>query len=92
MNPISALLTVLGALSIAFAGMWGWMVAAARPASGGAPGTNPATDARFPTPLQTAVGAVTNFFDTLGIGSFATTTALFRAQAPGAGSRSSPAR
>ena len=25
------------------------------------------------------VGAVTNFFDTLGIGSFATTTALFRA-------------
>jgi uncharacterized membrane protein YfcA len=28
--------------------------------------------------LSTGVGAVTNFFDTLGIGSFATTTALFR--------------
>jgi uncharacterized membrane protein YfcA len=31
-----------------------------------------------PTLQQIAVGAVTNFFDTLGIGSFATTTALFR--------------
>ena len=29
--------------------------------------------------MQVGVGAVTNFFDTLGIGSFATTTALFRA-------------
>jgi uncharacterized membrane protein YfcA len=32
-----------------------------------------------PTVLQTAIGFVTNFFDTLGIGSFATTTAMFRA-------------
>jgi uncharacterized membrane protein YfcA len=32
-----------------------------------------------PTPLLIAIGFVTNFFDTLGIGSFATTTALFRA-------------
>jgi uncharacterized membrane protein YfcA len=31
-----------------------------------------------PTPLQIALGAVTNFFDALGIGSFATTTAAFR--------------
>src|SRR5258706_79577 len=30
------------------------------------------------TPAKTAVGFVTNFFDTLGIGSFASTTALFR--------------
>ena len=28
--------------------------------------------------LRVAVGAVTNFFDTLGIGSFATTTTFFR--------------
>jgi uncharacterized membrane protein YfcA len=35
-------------------------------------------DAR-PTPLLIGIGFVTNFFDTLGIGSFATTTALFRA-------------
>ncbi|HTO77591.1 MAG TPA: sulfite exporter TauE/SafE family protein [Thermoanaerobaculia bacterium] len=31
-----------------------------------------------PTPLLLAVGLVTNFFDTLGIGSIATTTAIFR--------------
>src|SRR5215470_17235627 len=35
-------------------------------------------DDRFPSPLQMGVGYVTNFFDTLGIGSYATTTALFR--------------
>jgi uncharacterized membrane protein YfcA len=32
-----------------------------------------------PTPLGIAIGFVTNFFDTLGIGSFATTTSIFRA-------------
>lgn len=32
-----------------------------------------------PTPLGLAIGFVTNFFDTLGIGSFATTTAAWRA-------------
>jgi uncharacterized membrane protein YfcA len=31
-----------------------------------------------PTPLDLVIGFVTNFFDTLGIGSFATTTATFR--------------
>ncbi len=31
-----------------------------------------------PTPLDLLIGFVTNFFDTLGIGSFATTTAAFR--------------
>jgi uncharacterized membrane protein YfcA len=31
-----------------------------------------------PTPLQVAIGFVTAFFDTLGIGSFATTTAVFK--------------
>ena len=35
-------------------------------------------DDRFPSPLQMGVGYVTNFFDTLGIGSYATTTAFFR--------------
>ena len=33
---------------------------------------------RVPTGLELAVGFVTNFFDTLGIGSFATTTTVFR--------------
>jgi uncharacterized membrane protein YfcA len=35
-------------------------------------------DDRFPSPMQMGVGYVTNFFDTLGIGSYATTTAFFR--------------
>lgn len=33
---------------------------------------------RAPTPLQLGIGAVTLFFDTLGIGNYAPTTALFR--------------
>lgn len=32
----------------------------------------------FPKPLEIAIGFVTNFFDTLGIGSFAPTTAMFK--------------
>jgi uncharacterized membrane protein YfcA len=41
----------------------------------------PASDSavRVPSPVQIGIGFVTNFFDYLGIGSFATTTALFRA-------------
>ena len=31
-----------------------------------------------PSPLQLTIGFVTNFFDTLGIGSFATTTAAYK--------------
>src|SRR6185295_2721972 len=33
---------------------------------------------RQPSPLQLVIGFVTNFFDTLGIGSFATTTAVYK--------------
>ena len=36
------------------------------------------SDAATPSFLQTAIGFVTNFFDTLGIGSFAPTTAIFK--------------
>jgi hypothetical protein len=39
---------------------------------------SPATDVRPPSGTEVGIGALTNFFDTLGIGSFATTTALFR--------------
>lgn len=76
MNPITALLTALGALTAVFVGLWTKAAVTARNAGGAA--AEPATDARFPTPLQIAVGAGTNFLDTLGIGSFATTTALFK--------------
>jgi uncharacterized membrane protein YfcA len=33
---------------------------------------------RWPSPIQLAIGFVTNFLDTLGIGSFATTTASYK--------------
>jgi uncharacterized membrane protein YfcA len=36
------------------------------------------SDSALPSPLQAAIGFIANFFDTLGIGSFATTTTMFR--------------
>ena len=77
MNPITGLLAALAALTAVFVASWSRAVRALGRERSAAP--SPATDVRLPTPLQIAVGAVTNFFDTLGIGSFATTTALFRA-------------
>ena len=41
-------------------------------------GTRVSDEVRFPTRFQIGLGAVTNFFDALGIGSFATTAAVFR--------------
>ncbi len=76
MHPITALLTTLGALTVFYVGSWARLVIAASREPGGR--AAPATDARFPTPLQTLLGGVTNFLDALGIGSFATTTAAFR--------------
>src|SRR5262245_42996664 len=49
-----------------------------RVAMNGRPVAVGAADGAAPTPLDLVIGFVTNFFDTLGIGSFATTTALFR--------------
>ena len=76
MNPITGLLTALGALTAVYLGGWTRAIREARASA--AKSESPATDGRFPTALQLGVGAVTNFFDTLGIGSFATTTAMFR--------------
>jgi uncharacterized membrane protein YfcA len=76
MTPITGLLTALGALTAVFAGFWTRTVLAARRVPDGR--ASPATDARLPSALEAGIGAVTNFFDTLGISSFATTTAIFR--------------
>jgi uncharacterized membrane protein YfcA len=77
MNPITALLVALGALTAVYVAAWTKMILAVKGAQGAE--ASPATDARVPTPLSMGVGALTNFLDTLGIGSFATTTAMFRA-------------
>jgi uncharacterized membrane protein YfcA len=63
---------LLGALALSGALLaMRWIVMARRgPAEGKAPGA--------PTIVELAIGFITNFFDTLGIGSFATTTAVFR--------------
>ena len=37
-----------------------------------------ATGQEWPSPIQIAIGFVTDFFDTLGIGSFATTTTVYK--------------
>ena len=76
MNPITGLLTALGGLTVMFVGVWTRVLMAARRSPGGS--QSPATDTRVPSALDLGIGAVTNFLDTLGIGSFATTTAIFR--------------
>jgi uncharacterized membrane protein YfcA len=76
MNPITGLLTALGVLTAVYLGGWTKAISAAR--ASGRSSDSHATDARFPDVIQLTVGAITNFLDTLGIGSFATTTATFR--------------
>ena len=58
----NALLIAIGALALLFIVKW-------KRAAGGT---------ERPTPLQAAIGFVTDFFDTLGIGSFATTTTAYK--------------
>jgi len=62
------LLTTIVILAVLFLARW---ISAAR---GGAHGPW-----RWPAPVQLLVGVVVNFFDTLGIGSLATTTTAFKA-------------
>jgi uncharacterized membrane protein YfcA len=76
MNPITWLLAALGTLTVVY--VVGWYQAIRAASSQGRAVEGHATDARFPDPIQMGTGAITNFFDTLGIGSFATTTAIFR--------------
>jgi uncharacterized membrane protein YfcA len=67
----TALLITLVVIGVAFLALWG-VEAPRRPR--GAPGQGEGS----PSWLHYAIGFGTNFLDTLGIGSFATTTSLFR--------------
>ncbi len=70
----SALIVALGVLAAGYVAVLVMSVRRARRAP-----QEPGTEDRWlPTPLQTLIGFVTNFFDTLGIGNFAPTTAWFR--------------
>jgi uncharacterized membrane protein YfcA len=75
LSPKALLLIPLAVIALAFAAFWAWHFKNAR-AMGRR--DDPATDAGAPTLFQIAIGAVTNFFDTLGVSSFATTTSIFR--------------
>ena len=61
----TALLVIIAALAVVF--IVGWRRAAGR-----------AAGSARPSLVQIAIGFVTNFFDTLGIGSFATTTTIYK--------------
>ena len=76
LHPITALMSALGVLTAVYVAGWARAVMAVRSLAGREP--SPATDARFPTPPMIGLGFVTNFFDALGIGSFATSTAAFK--------------
>ncbi len=65
------LLTALGGIAVVYLAILGVALLRARREQ---PSLAPAT----PTRAGVATGFVTNFFDTLGIGSFATTTSIFR--------------
>ena len=71
----TALFVALGIFTAIFALLWTVAIFANRRDDRLPEG---APTARPPGPLDTAIGFVTNFFDTLGIGSFATTSAVFK--------------
>ncbi|HEX6048867.1 MAG TPA: hypothetical protein VFZ21_06355, partial [Gemmatimonadaceae bacterium] len=68
LDPRNALLAFLAIVALSYIGL---VVRAALRGSR-------AGEAAAPTPGGISTGFITNFFDTLGIGSFATTTAVFR--------------
>jgi uncharacterized membrane protein YfcA len=75
MSAKGALFAALGVLSAVYLAFWMAAVRRDRRAAGS---SDPAAAAGPPTPLQTGIGFVVTFFDTLGIGSFATTTSIFK--------------
>jgi uncharacterized membrane protein YfcA len=75
MTPLGGLLFALGGFTLYYLGAWWTGVGRAN----GSPSAPPeAKGGGAPSPTHIGVGFVTNFFDTLGIGSFAPTTAIFK--------------
>jgi uncharacterized membrane protein YfcA len=72
-DPKTILLALLGVIAVVFAGFWFISIAASRRSQGTA-------ERVMPGAYELLVGFVTDFLDTLGIGSFATTTTLYRAR------------
>jgi uncharacterized membrane protein YfcA len=76
------LLLVLGGFGAAFSFVWGRDTARKRrqtlAGQGSEEASHPAALPGLPTPGQVAIGLLTNFFDTLGVGSYATTTSIYK--------------
>jgi uncharacterized membrane protein YfcA len=68
-NAKTALLVALGLFGLYYVVLFVWGLRTGKGADG---------KPNVPTPLGLIVGFVTNFFDTLGIGSYAPTTAMFK--------------
>jgi uncharacterized membrane protein YfcA len=78
MNPISLLKVLLALITFLFLARWSRAMILDRqhPERTGELATAPSKF--FPTPGLILIGFITNFFDTLGIGSYAPTTSLFK--------------
>ena len=75
MNALTGLLALLGLFTLFYLFAW---VTGIQKAKSSPTVPAPARDLGFPNVLQLALGFITNFFDTLGIGSYAPTTAAFK--------------
>jgi uncharacterized membrane protein YfcA len=71
MSPKNILLAGLIVIGVFYFSFWFLTLSRQRKEAGD-------TSALSPSPLQVFIGFITNFFDTLGIGSYATSTAMFR--------------
>jgi len=76
------LLLALAGFGSVFTALWGRDIARRRKSKrdGAVAGNDEHASERpgLPSPGQTAIGFITNFFDTLGIGSYATTTSIYK--------------
>ena len=75
LTPKHGLLILLAIFIVTYVVVW---VKASRRARQTLSGDDPAVQLGWPTPLENLIGFVTNFFDTLGIGSFAPTTSAYK--------------
>jgi uncharacterized membrane protein YfcA len=79
------LLIALGGFGAAFTALWARDIANRRREGAESAADGPENDddpastrPGLPSPAQTAIGFVANFFDTLGVGSYATTTSIYK--------------
>ena len=75
LTPKHGLLILLAIFIVTYVVVW---VKASRRARQTLSEDDPAVQLGWPTPLENLIGFVTNFFDTLGIGSFAPTTSAYK--------------